>query len=174
MTIDSTTDNQEEQFTQVDEEDNVIGPVSRRKAHKDKQIIHRSVGIFLINPQQEMLFQQRSLTKDKDPGAWSFSVGGHVTFNEEYETSAKRELFEELGISTELTFITKSIIHMQTETEFSAFFVAKLINNPHILLQTAEISSIQWVSTSTISEFIKSHTLTSWAMDGLKITGYLP
>ena len=126
MVVIGTTDNQNEIFTHVDDNDNVIGPISRKEAHEDKNIIHRSVGIFLVNPKREILFQQRSLTKDKDPGYWSYSVSGHVIFNDEYIVTARRELFEELGIKAELKFLTKSVIKMNTETEFTAFLKLNL------------------------------------------------
>lgn len=168
-----TTDNQDELFTQVDEHDTIIGPVTREFAHQHKKCIHRSIGIFLSNSQNEILFQQRSVTKDKNPGLWSYSVGGHVKFGDDYLLTAERELLEELGISTSLKFLTKSLIFMPTETELTAFFEAKIIGNSKLKLQNDEVASVKWVPLHQIPEFIKSHQMATWAIDGLKRVGYL-
>lgn len=166
-------DDQTELFTQVDEQDNEIGSVLRSGAHADKTIIHRSVGVFILNDKREMLFQKRSSRKDTDPNTWTYSVGGHVTFDDDYLVSAKREVKEELGVDVPLTYLTKSIVHMPHETEFTAFFEG--IIDSHITLNFAhdEIADIQWVPVKNISEFIKTHDTIGWTIEGLKIAGYL-
>jgi isopentenyl-diphosphate delta-isomerase type 1 len=165
-------DDQTELFTQVDESDTVIGSVTRKLAHSDKQIIHRSVGIFILNGQNEMLLQRRSMLKDKDPGMWTYSVGGHVTNGDDYETTAKRELLEELGLSLSLRFIIKSIIYMPTETEFTAFFESR-IGSELLRPATDEVTEIAWVPVKDLPAFIAKHPVVGWAIDGFKIAGYL-
>jgi isopentenyl-diphosphate Delta-isomerase len=51
--------------TQVDEEDNVIGPMSKVDAHlrellNKNKVPHRAFSLFLFNTKNELLLQQRS------------------------------------------------------------------------------------------------------------------
>ena len=115
-------DNPAEKFYWVDEQDNVLGVITRYEAHHDRSKIHRSVQIVLTNARGEVLSQQRSLKKDKDPGRWSISAGGHVNYPGEYVETAYRELKEELGIETSLTLITKIHYNGKTEQEIATIF----------------------------------------------------
>ncbi len=73
-----TTDNQNEIFDVVDEDDNVIGRVKRGEANRNKNLIHRSIGVAVFNRKGEIYLQQRSSTKDTDPMCWTISCSGHV------------------------------------------------------------------------------------------------
>ncbi len=93
-----TTDNQNEVFAVVDENDRVVGEATRREVHKDKNLIHRSVGVAVFDAKGELFMQQRSPTKDTEPLKWTISCSGHVDKGEGYEETAVRELSEELGL----------------------------------------------------------------------------
>ena len=86
----------------VDEDDEVVGSKTRREIHQ-AGLRHRAVHILVFNTQGHVCLQKRSMTKDVNPGAWDTSSAGHVDFGETYETAAKRELEEELGISHRTT-----------------------------------------------------------------------
>jgi isopentenyl-diphosphate delta-isomerase type 1 len=85
----------------VDMDDRVIGQASRKEIHQ-KVLIHRSVHIFVFNPEGCLFLQKRALSKDENPGFWDTSSAGHVDSGEDYLTAANRELKEELGISEPL------------------------------------------------------------------------
>jgi 16S rRNA (adenine1518-N6/adenine1519-N6)-dimethyltransferase len=87
----------EEYLDVVDENDRVIGKDLRSRIHSDGRW-HRGVHILLSNIEGRILVQKRSMKKDKFPGAWDYSVSGHVDSGKEYDETAKRELEEELGI----------------------------------------------------------------------------
>jgi isopentenyldiphosphate isomerase len=74
-----TTDNQNELFNIVDEKDNVVGQATRGEVHKNKSLIHRSVGVVVFNSRGEIFLQQRSAGKDTDPRKWTISASGHVS-----------------------------------------------------------------------------------------------
>ena len=117
------SDNQNEIFDVVDENDNVIGMRRRGEVHKNKDLIHRSIGVAVFNKKGEMFLQQRSATKDTDPQKWTISCSGHVNRGDTYENTAKRELQEELGISNlELVLMTKFICRALHETEMQMLF----------------------------------------------------
>lgn len=92
---------QEEVYDVVDIHDNVTGQATRREIHA-KDLLHRSVHIFVFNPEGHLFLQKRSLNKDENPGMWDTSSAGHVDSGEDYQTAAHRELMEELSISETL------------------------------------------------------------------------
>jgi len=73
-----TTDNQNEIFDIVNEEDRVIGQTTRGEAHGNPKLMHRSIGVVIFNSKGEIFLQQRSATKDTDPLKWTISCSGHV------------------------------------------------------------------------------------------------
>ena len=93
-----TTDDQNEIFDIVDENDKVIGKATRGEVHRDKKLIHRSIGVAVFNSKGEIFLQRRSATKDTDPLKWTISCSGHVNSGDSYEETVVRELKEELGI----------------------------------------------------------------------------
>src|ERR1700722_876381 len=87
----------EEIFDVVNERDEVVGQNTRREVHR-LGLKHRAVHVLVFNQKGEVFLQKRSMTKDTFPGAWDSSASGHVDSGEDYDTSAVRELKEELGL----------------------------------------------------------------------------
>ena len=69
----------------------------KSEAHKNGWF-HATVHIWLFTSDKKILLQKRALTKKVFPGLWDISVAGHVGAGEEILTSAKREVFEEIGL----------------------------------------------------------------------------
>jgi len=63
-----------------------------------RDLLHRSVRVLLFNKKGEVYVQQRSFSKDYDPGMWEGSVAGHCSKGEEPVQTAARETKEELGM----------------------------------------------------------------------------
>ncbi len=94
---------QDEVFDVVDAEDRVIGQATRAQVH-EQGLTHRAVHILVFNKKTHAcLLQKRSAWKDKHPGVWDSSAAGHLDAGEDYESAARRELAEELGIEDEDT-----------------------------------------------------------------------
>jgi len=110
-------DDPAERFTVVDENDVVIGSLSRAEVHGNN-LRHRAVHIFLFNRAGELLLQKRSRWKDRHPGLWDSSAAGHVNAGEEFDQTALRELKEELGVAAELTRVAKLPASEETGQEF--------------------------------------------------------
>ncbi|MCG3147380.1 MAG: Isopentenyl-diphosphate Delta-isomerase [Verrucomicrobiae bacterium] len=54
--------------------------------------------MLLFNSRSELLVQKRAVTKDTFPGCYDSSASGHLDSGEDYDTCARRELREELGL----------------------------------------------------------------------------
>lgn len=131
------TDNLEEIFDIVNENDQVIGQAKRSEVHKNRNLIHRSIGVVVFNGNGEVFLQQRSAGKDTDPFKWTISCSGHVNKGSTYEESAHRELTEELGVDLPLIPVTKYIYSDSVETEMA--FIYKAFSEGPFNLNKAEI-----------------------------------
>ena len=60
-----------EAVIQVAENDQVIGPISKLKAHQGTGFFHRAFSVLLFNSNGEMLLQQRSGEKVTFPNVWA-------------------------------------------------------------------------------------------------------
>ncbi len=147
------TDDQNELFDIVDEDDQVIGQARRGEVHKDKKLIHRSVSILVFNDWGELYLQKRSATKDTDPGIWTVSASGHVEVGDNYEETAHRELREELGIDMEISFVDKFLCRAPHETEMTAIF--KAFHNGPFKLNKEEISDGKFFTRKELNEAVK-------------------
>ncbi len=90
-------DPKQERVDLVDANDRIIGWARRQKIRK-LNLLHRGVGIICYNPAKEIYVHRRTTTKDVFPGMYDMFVGGVVRRGESYETTAVREIAEELGI----------------------------------------------------------------------------
>ncbi|MCA9372170.1 NUDIX domain-containing protein [Candidatus Woesebacteria bacterium] len=119
----NTTDNQDELFVVVDEQNNIVGYKTRSECHNDPSLLHRSVHVAVVNSEGKILLQKRSMTKDLSPGWYCISVGGHVEKGEDDLTTAVRELEEELGIKdVQPRFVTSFLSFNEPDSERVALF----------------------------------------------------
>jgi isopentenyl-diphosphate delta-isomerase type 1 len=86
----------EEFFDVVDEQDKPVRRATRREVHA-RGLLHRAVHILVFDSSGKIFLQKRSMKKDLSPGLWDSSCSGHLDAGEDYDSAAKRELFEELG-----------------------------------------------------------------------------
>ena len=112
--VNSTPD---EQFPVVDKDDQICGYASRAEVHGNN-LLHRAVHILIFNEAGDVYLQQRSRWKDRHPLKWDSSVAGHVTAEENYDETARRELKEELGVDVPLEKIFTLTASSRTDDEF--------------------------------------------------------
>ena len=113
-----------EMFDVVDGENRVIGQQPRGVVHREK-LRHRAIHIFVFNKRGELFIQRRSRWKDAHPRRWDSSAAGHVNAGDDYETTAPRELEEELGIRAPLSLIGEVPASRETGWEFVKIFRAE-------------------------------------------------
>lgn len=150
-----------------DEEGNAIeGGVLRSLAHNEG-ILHGASHTYLYKWEGDSLFillQRRSMNKDSFPGCLDMSSAGHVEFGSDFLLTAKKELYEELGIEIEadgLAELFVQSIHYK-DSFHGKVFEDKEINHIYALqhncdpsalsLQTSEVSEAIWMSAADITQ----------------------
>ena len=165
-------DDQSELFYWVDENDKVLGSVLRSRAHKNKEIIHRSVFLVIVDSKNRVLLQKRSKNKDILPEYWTVSVSGHVSYGDSYKQAVVREMKEELGVRLKPSLVMKKLFVTKEEQEYSAVYKAKY-NGEKILFDKTEVSKIKWVRVKGLLGFIKKNKLTPSALKVLVLMGWV-
>ena len=109
----------------VDRLGNPIGTAPRSECHGNPELIQAVVHLHLFDKAGRMYLQKRAASKDRFPGRWDTSVGGHVAPGETPEAAIRREAREELGIDLDgsdgiggLDRLQPYIYSDETETEF--------------------------------------------------------
>ena len=115
----------EELLQIVDREGNPVGTAPRSECHGNPQLIQAVVHLHMFDRAGRLYLQKRAATKDRYPGRWDSSVGGHVAPGETPDQAIRREAREELGIdlfdSTEaagLNRLEPYIYNDEIETEY--------------------------------------------------------
>ena len=84
----------------VDDQDRVLRQATRAEMRR-ANLLHRAVYVLVRNRRGELFVHRRTDTKDVYPGRWDVTVGGVVAAGEDYLSAARRELREELGVTTD-------------------------------------------------------------------------
>ena len=108
----------------VDEQNRVIGATSRHEVHSQK-LRYRAVHIFVFNKAGELFLPKRSRWKDKQPRKWDSSAAGHLNSGNEYDPTAARELFEEIGVNCPVELVAKIDACRGTGWEFVQLYRAR-------------------------------------------------
>lgn len=92
----------------LDENGNKTGIVRNRKLIYKNGDWHKTVHVWLLNDNNELLIQKRAKDKETFPNLWAISIAGHVITSEDSVQAAQREIREEIG----LNISTENLIYM--------------------------------------------------------------
>ncbi len=151
----SLSDAAEEIFDVVNTEDEVIGSEKRSVVHR-RQLMHRAIHVFVFNAAGQLYLQKRSMHKDSARGKWVSSCSGHVDSGEDYDSAARRELVEELGLceSADLERVFKESPCEQTGQEF--VWVYHCNAEGPFTLEPMESSEGRWIDMDALNVWIQS------------------
>lgn len=156
----------EEKVILVNEKDEQIGLMEKIEAH-EKALLHRAFSVFVFNDKQELMIQQRALSKYHSPGLWTNTCCSHQREGESNIEAGKRRLQEEMGFSTDLkdtiSFIYKAPFdNGLTEHEFDHILVGNFEGKPD--LNPDEVAAWKWVSLEDLKVDMKKnpHIYTEW------------
>lgn len=143
----------------VDAEDNPNGSMEKLEAH-EKGALHRALSVIIINSKKEILLQRRALGKYHSPGLWTNTCCSHPYPGEDPNEAAKRRLQEEMGMSSELTFLFKFQYKCDFENgliehELDHVFIGKTDDTPH--LNTDEAMAFKWMSIENLEQDMFSY-----------------
>ncbi len=156
----------EEKVILVNENDEQIGLMPKLEAH-EKAVLHRAFSVFIFNDKNELLLQQRALTKYHSPSLWTNTCCSHQRDGESNIEAGKRRLKEEMGFVTELkesiSFIYKAPFdNGLTEHEFDHVLLGNYNEEP--VINETEVASWKWMSLNDVKADIKMHpkVYTEW------------
>ena len=152
-------ENNENYVILVDEKDNPLGTMEKIEAH-EKARLHRAFSVFIYNSKNELMLQQRALTKYHTPGLWTNTCCSHQKLEESNIEAGKRRLQEEMGFFTELketiSFIYKAPFENGlTEHEFDYILVGEYENDPQP--NPDEVHDWKWMSLDDIENDINKN-----------------
>jgi len=94
-----------DQVILVNEHDEPIGTAEKLAAHRHDGQLHRAFSIFLFDERGRMLIQRRASEKYHFPSLWTNACCSHPRPGETVDIAARRRLWEELGIRTNLKLL---------------------------------------------------------------------
>ncbi len=147
---------QDELFDVVNEQDEVIGQLTRGEVHKQR-LLHRAVHVFVFDAKGRVFLQKRSMAKDTNPGCWSPSASGHVDAGETYDHAAVRELHEEIGVQVDATPERWLRLNACRETGREFVWIYRLEHEGPFTLNPAEIEKGAWFDPVELTRDLITH-----------------
>ena len=143
----------------VDKHDNQLGLMEKIEAHK-KAVLHRAFSVFILNDNNELLIQQRALSKYHSPALWTNTCCSHPRDGESVLDAGARRLKEEMGFETELDSLLSFIYRAKfdnglTEHEFDHVLFGYYNDDPSI--NKLEVMDWKWVNL----DFLKNDIITN-------------
>lgn len=161
----------EEWIVEVDDRDQPLARVLRKDfAFGEK--IHRTTFIYVLNDQNELCVQTRSLAKRYCPGLRDLAAGGVVGWQEPYLDCAKRELAEELGLEGPLKLLGKFLHKSEGNYSFGVAYGCR--HNGPVQPQDNEVTSFEWLPLNQVLSS-QGPAFTPDSLDGFRrFQGFLP
>lgn len=152
----------EERVDLVDDQDRVVGEATISEC-LEKSLLHRAVAVLVLRTSGKFVLQQRSRGDLWHPGLWTISSTGHVKKGEGYDSAARRELKEEIGIDAPLREVRR--YHMPpmsqnglTENEWVALFAC--VTDSPCTVDPVEVEGVKDLTEAELREMLRSGPLT--------------
>lgn len=141
--------------TLVNEHDEIIG-YKERKDKKPGDII-RVTTIWVTNEKEEILLARRALIKDPHPGLWGPSVAGTVEEGETYDSNARKEGEEEIGLKGIALVPEIKLNASPSLTCFIQCYSAVVPSGYPFIIDESEVAEIKWFSKKELLSFLEEH-----------------
>ena len=121
-------------------------------AGKYRLVVH----ICIFNSKGEMLIQQRQSFKKSWAGMWDLSAAGGVVSGETSQESARRELFEELGLDVDFEGTMPTLTTSFEEGFNDIYLLYRDADVSTLRLQPEEVQAARWAGRDEILAMIDS------------------
>ena len=163
----------------VDQQDRVLGSMSKVDAHRGEGVLHRAFSILLFDENGRLLLQKRASHKITFPDVWANTVCSHplhipaeiniMPLGEGSKIAAIRKMKQELGIPVgtiqpeNIHFITRMMYRARAddvwvEHELDHILFARAPKEMPMDVNPNEISDVCWVSKSELEEWVSGNT----------------
>lgn len=146
--------------------------VTREEVHREG-LWHRCIIVAIINDKNEILLQQRSHNKEKNPDMWDISAAGHISAGQDSLSAAAREINEEVSVDLgrhvdisdfRYMFCYRAIEKYSNgifEKQFYDFFILRQPNLTldKIKMQKSEVQAVKLCTMSELRILIENHEL---------------
>lgn len=124
------------------------------ETHK-RGLLHRTVHVWFINSQKQLLLQKRSKNKRAYPDMWDVTVGGHISAGQTSLEAAQRETEEEIGQHIPANDLKFLFTVRQPRTEHRKDFIDEEFNDVYVVksdgkvsdftVEKDEVDEVKWV-----------------------------
>ena len=143
----------------VDEQGNFTGQVMEREKAHDLNLLHWEIAVFFVNDNKELLLQKRSPNKRFSPNKWA-PCAGHVISGETQDSTAIREVEEELGIKLspgDLRILEeREVLKLESNSRLTRMYYV-IYNKKDFTNQTEELSEVKWFNIDDVIDRIKNN-----------------
>lgn len=148
--------NSVELWDAYDKEGNKLDKILVRGDDIPSGMYHLVCDVLVCHVDGDILLMQRSFDKANRPGEYDASAGGSAYTNEDSDKCARRELYEETGISAnELSYVGRYFNDI-THSMYDRYICVVDMDKDDIVLQSGETVSYKWVSLEEFKVFINS------------------
>ena len=159
--------NSQELLCVVNEYDVPITPLPRHVVFK-KKLWRRTVHVWIVNDNKQILCQRRSVLKDSSPGMWEPAVAGHISPDDNYFSGAVREVQEETGLPISLGDLNLFKIYKDHKfREYRGIFYCKWNGGLHeVKSEIEEVDKVKFVNISTLKKYLLYQKSPLWCYSG--------
>jgi 8-oxo-dGTP pyrophosphatase MutT (NUDIX family) len=137
----------------------IKGVTLKRGETIPKGLYHLVCDIIVRHTDGEYLLMQRDIHKHFG-GMWEATAGGSALKGETPFDCAKRELFEETGISSDKLKEVGRVVSDENKSVYVEFFCETDCDKSSVVLQEGETSDYKWVSRDELVNMKKSQLVT--------------
>lgn len=161
--------NENELLFVVDNNNRPVEPKPRWEVH-EKGYWHRISYVWIINSDNKILCQERSMEVDRQPGFWEPFFGGHLLGGEDYLEAAVAECNEELDLDVEKEeFHFFKIFKVESEKEFISVYRLNWNGNIRkIHYEKDEVQWIKWLDIKEVREILLNRKELNWTILGFE------
>ena len=157
----------------VDEHDRVVATVTRRRMRAER-LRHRAVFIVVVSSTGQLLVHRRSDDKDLWPGRWDVAVGGVVAAGEAWDDAARRELAEEVGITTEPVPLPAADGAYADDDVDLVGRCYRVVHDGPISFPDGEVAEARWVDAAGLAALLGDRALRARQPDVAAAGGSFP